>query len=79
VRVEGYTDSDKVSTLTFPDNMALSKARADMVASLIRAQLSDPSRVTSEGFGASNPIAGNDTSEGKAENRRVEIVIQRTQ
>jgi len=79
VRIEGYTDSDKVATPAFPDNMALSKARADTVAAIIRAQLKDPSRVTSQGFGESNPVAGNDTADGKAQNRRVEIVVQRAQ
>lgn len=77
VSVEGYTDSDKVSSVSFPDNMALSKARADTVAAIIRKRLSDPSRVTSEGYGDAQPIAPNTTSDGKAQNRRVEIVIQR--
>jgi type IV/VI secretion system ImpK/VasF family protein len=79
VRIEGYTDSDRVATPAFPDNMALSKARADAVATIIRSQLKDQSRVTTQGFGESNPIAGNDTAQGKSQNRRVEVVLQRTQ
>ncbi|MGA0603150.1 type IVB secretion system protein IcmH/DotU [Caulobacter sp. KR2-114] len=78
VRVEGYTDSDRVSSLTFPDNNALSLARAQAVAGMIKAKLSDASRVSAEGFGDSRPIASNDTPQGKALNRRVEIVIPRT-
>jgi len=78
VRVEGYTDSDRVSTLTFPDNNALSLARAQAVAGMIKAKLSDPSRVSAQGFGDSRPIESNDTPQGKALNRRVEIVIPRT-
>lgn len=79
VRVEGYTDSDKISNLTFPDNIALSKARADTVASLIKADLSKPGRVATEGFGQNNPVADNATAEGKSLNRRVEVVIPRSQ
>jgi type VI secretion system protein ImpK len=77
VRVEGYTDSDRVSGLTFPDNTALSQARADKVAELIRPHLSDPGRVTSQGYGDAQAIASNEDAEGKAKNRRVEVVIQR--
>ena len=79
IRIEGYTDSDRVKTLTFPDNMALSKARADMVAGIIKGKLTHPERVSAEGFGDNRPIATNDTALGKSLNRRVEIVIPRTQ
>jgi type VI secretion system protein ImpK len=79
VKVEGDADSDQVSTLSFPDNIALSKARADTVAAIIKSNLADPSRVTTEGLGDSQPIASNATAAGKAQNRRVEVVVQRTQ
>jgi type VI secretion system protein ImpK len=78
VKVEGYTDSDRVRTLTFPDNIALSKARADVVASIIKRKLSNPSRVAVEGFGDSRPVAPNSTRQGKTLNRRVEVVVQRS-
>jgi flagellar motor protein MotB len=77
VRVEGYSDSDRLSSVSFPDNTALSKARADTVATLIRKALADPTRVTTEGYGEAQPLAPNTTAAGKAQNRRVEIVIQR--
>ena len=77
VRVEGYSDSDRLSSISFPDNTALSKARADTVATLIRKALADPTRVTTEGYGEAQPLAPNTTAAGKAQNRRVEIVIQR--
>lgn len=77
VRVEGFTDSDRVNSAAFPDNTALSQARADMVAQLVRRYLSDQSRVTSQGYGDANPIASNETAEGKSQNRRVEIVVER--
>jgi type VI secretion system peptidoglycan-associated protein len=77
VRVEGHADSDRVASLAFPDNVSLSKARAETVAQIVRSKLTDPKRVTSEGFGDSQPIASNATASGKALNRRVEIVIPR--
>lgn len=78
VTVEGHADSDRVSSLAFPDNMALSEARADTVAQIIRRNLSDPGRVSAKGFGDSHPIASNSTAAGKSKNRRVEVVLQRT-
>jgi type VI secretion system protein ImpK len=79
IRIDGHTDSDPISTLTFPDNLALSKARAEAVARIVRSHLTDPSRVTAAGLGATQPIASNATPGGKALNRRVEIVIPRSQ
>jgi type VI secretion system protein ImpK len=77
VVVEGHADSDKVSSLQFPDNMALSQARAEKVGALIQSDLSDPGRVSTKGFGDTAPIASNASAEGKSENRRVEIVVPR--
>ena len=79
VTVEGHADSDQVSSLSFPDNTALSKARADVVAGIIGNVLSNPSRITAQGFGDSQPIASNKTDDGKSRNRRVEIVVPRQQ
>jgi type VI secretion system protein ImpK len=78
VTVEGHSDSDQISpTFAFPDNSALSKARAQKVADLLGSVLSNPGRIKVEGYGDSRPIATNDTAEGKALNRRVEIIIPR--
>ena len=77
VRVEGYTDSDKISTVAFPDNTALSQARAETVASLVKKRLSKSDRITAQGYGDGSPIASNATAAGKSQNRRVEIVLQR--
>lgn len=79
VTIEGHSDSDQISALAFPDNMALSQARAQIIAGLIGGVISNPGRISVEGFGDSRPIASNDTAEGKALNRRVEIVIPRQQ
>jgi type VI secretion system protein ImpK len=77
ITVEGHTDSAQISTLAYPDNMALSRARAAAIATLIRGSLSDGNRITARGFGDAQPIASNRTPEGRARNRRVEITIER--
>ena len=77
VLIEGHTDNDRIATATFPDNTVLSEARAETVAGLIRADLSDPSRVSTKGMGESVPIASNDSAAGKSQNRRVEVIVPR--
>lgn len=79
VRVDGHADTDRLTSITFPDNFALSKARAEAAAKIIQGQLSDKARVSTEGFGDSQPIASNATAAGKAMNRRVEVVIPRSE
>jgi type VI secretion system protein ImpK len=71
--VVGYTDSQGA----FNANLQLSVERAEAVAELLRANLSDPLRVTVEGRGETDPIADNSTEEGRAKNRRVEIKLAR--
>jgi len=78
VKVEGHSDSDRIASVTFPDNFALSTARAKTVGDILRSKLTDGSRVTTEGFGDAQPIASNSTPAGKALNRRVEVVIPRS-
>jgi type VI secretion system peptidoglycan-associated protein len=77
VTIEGHADSDRVASLQFPDNMALSQARAETVGKLVRTDLSDPARVTTKGLGETVPIASNDNAAGKSQNRRVEIIVPR--
>lgn len=77
VLVEGHADNDRVATARFPDNMALSEARAETVGRLIRDDLTEPARVSTKGLGESVPIAANDDAAGKSRNRRVEIVVPR--
>lgn len=68
--VEGHTDNSG----TPAHNLALSQARAQsVVAALVGAGIV-PDRLTAHGFGADRPVAGNDTEEGRAANRRVELV-----
>lgn len=78
VRVVGHTDSDRMSGRgRYKTNEQLSVARAQTVADILAGSLADSSRITVEGLGATDPIADNATREGKAQNRRVEIMIPR--
>jgi type VI secretion system protein ImpK len=77
ITVEGHADSDRISSLAFPDNTALSQARANTVANIIKSIIADPNRVTAKGMGESVPIASNDTPAGKTQNRRVEVIVPR--
>jgi len=77
IYVDGHTDNIPVANpetkKRFVDNLGLSLARAAAVArGLIQAKIS-PKRLVVRGFGSSRPIAKNDTREGRAKNRRVEI------
>jgi outer membrane protein OmpA-like peptidoglycan-associated protein len=71
VDVIGYTDSTGSETY----NQQLSEARASSVARYLESQGVLPARIVSSGMGESNPIASNDTAQGRALNRRVEIIL----
>ena len=75
IQVNGYTDNQPIHTARFPSNFELSQARADAVASHIRARLKDPKRLKSQGKADSDPLATNATPEGRLANRRTEVVI----
>ena len=68
--VEGHTDSDGEDAA----NQKLSEARAQSVLTEMTKLGISASRLTSKGHGETKPMAGNDTPEGKAQNRRVEFV-----
>lgn len=74
IEVSGHTDS----TGNAEYNLRLSQQRAQRVAQYLVAQGVTPNRVFASGMGESMPIASNDTPEGRARNRRVEIRIQPT-
>jgi outer membrane protein OmpA-like peptidoglycan-associated protein len=71
LRIEGYTDSTGSDEL----NMRLSRERADAVMSFLQTQGVAASRMTDQGYGPKFPVADNSTPEGRAKNRRVEIVL----
>lgn len=72
LEVVGYTDS----TGGFEYNQLLSERRAESVTSYLVAQGINASRVAEKGMGERLPVASNDTSEGRAQNRRVELDIR---
>ena len=71
LQVEGYTDSTGGDEL----NQRLSEQRADTVRDFLVAQGINPQNVTALGYGKNYPVASNDTREGRALNRRVELVV----
>jgi len=72
VIVEGHTDS--VGTDAY--NLKLSRRRADAVRQYLVKHGIPSSRITAEGFGESRPVASNDTADGRAQNRRVELRVE---
>jgi type VI secretion system protein ImpK len=77
IKIVGHSDSTPIRTVRFASNWALSVERAKAVAALIKPALSKPDRVEVDGKGADVPIASNKTAEGRARNRRVEVLIPR--
>ena len=79
VKVVGHTDNIPIKNVRFPSNFHLSVARAEAVANVLKKQLTKPDRVQTEGKGEDQPIANNANAEGRALNRRVEVLIPRTE
>ncbi|TCS43164.1 flagellar motor protein MotB [Reinekea marinisedimentorum] len=78
IYVEGHTDDVPIATARFRSNWLLSASRALAVAEyLFIAPEMDENRFTIVGHGSSKPIASNETPEGRAQNRRVEIIIKK--
>ncbi|MNX91358.1 putative lipoprotein YiaD precursor [compost metagenome] len=78
VVVEGFTDTEPIGPelrSRFPSNLELSSARADEVVRYLTSKGVPSSSISAQGFGEARPVASNATPEGRAKNRRVEIVI----
>jgi len=73
IKVIGHTDSQGSDAY----NQTLSQRRASSVAEYLLSQGVAPNKVTSEGKGESQPVADNETEEGRAKNRRVELHVNR--
>lgn len=77
ILIQGHTDNIPINTPRFRSNWELSTSRAVSVAhALFSGGVLDPGRVRVSGFADTQPVDTNDTPEGRARNRRVEIVIQ---
>lgn len=78
IRIEGYTDSVPISAALrqrFPTNWELSTQRATTVLRFLENAGVDGKNLAAVGYGPYRPVASNDTPEGKAENRRIEIAL----
>ncbi|HEX9780099.1 MAG TPA: OmpA family protein [bacterium] len=75
VAVEGHTDNVPIMHSGWASNQALSEARAKAVTEHLAGRGLDASRLIARGYGDSKPIASNDDTAGRQQNRRVEIVI----
>ncbi|PHQ26672.1 flagellar motor protein MotD [Marinobacter guineae] len=77
VKVEGFTDNLPISTPRFPSNWELSAARAAAVVRMLVMEGIEPERLAAVGYGQHQPVARNDTEEGRRRNRRVVLLISR--
>ncbi len=76
IRVEGHTDNTPIHNDRFPSNWELSTARATNVISYLMSHYGfSPQRLSAAGYGEFRPVASNFLAEGRAANRRVDIVI----
>lgn len=75
--IQGHTDNIPIETTRFPSNWELSAIRAtNVLRYMVRGGL-DVDRLTATGYGESVPVADNSTLEGRAQNRRLEFVLQK--
>jgi len=76
LRIEGHTDNVPIHTAEFDSNWELSAARATHIARIfIDLKAIPPERISAAGYSEYHPAAGNDTAEGRAENRRVDLFV----
>jgi len=76
LRIEGHTDTIPIHNDQFDSNWELSSARATRIARLfLDMKAVPPERISAAGYAEFHPVAPNDTAEGRAENRRVDIVV----
>ena len=76
VLIEGHTDNVPIKTNQFKDNWDLSTARATSIVRILTKDNSfDPSRITASGKSEFHPVKPNDSVEGRASNRRTEVIL----
>jgi len=78
IRIEGHTDNKAIVgplTQRYPTNWELSAGRAINVARYLQKQGIEPGSLSSAAYGEFKPVADNSTFEGRAKNRRIEIVL----
>lgn len=76
VMIEGHTDNVPIKTTLFEDNWDLSAARATSIVRILTKDFAfDSNRITASGRGKFHPVKTNDTAEGRADNRRTEVIL----
>ncbi len=75
VLVTGHSDNRPIATLRYPSNWKLSQDRAQQVMDVLAAKSGQPERFRAEGRSDTEPVASNDTADGRSRNRRVEITV----
>jgi chemotaxis protein MotB len=76
LRVEGHTDDVPIATARFRSNWELSTARAtSVIGEIAKLDVLPPANLSASGYGEFHPIASNETAEGRAQNRRVDLVV----
>lgn len=76
VLIEGHTDNIPIKTSQFQDNWELSTARATSIVRILTVDNNfDPTRITASGKGMFHPLKPNDSVEGRAANRRTEVIL----
>lgn len=75
--IVGHSDNQPIKSARFPSNMHLSLARAEAVTKTLADLVEDKSRLKAEGRADKEPIVKNDSAEGRATNRRIEILLVR--
>ena len=76
IRVEGHTDNISIHTTEFDSNWELSTARATRIArTFLDLKAMPPERISAAGYAEYHPVASNSTEAGRAENRRVDLVV----
>lgn len=75
VQVEGFTDNIPIKSPKYPTNWELSTARASTIVKYLAAKGVSPERLSAVGYGEYQPVASNETDAGRAQNRRVAIMV----
>lgn len=75
IQIEGFTDNIPISNSRYPTNWELSSARATAIVKWLASQGVEPERLAAVGYGEFQPVASNDTAEGRAQNRRVAVMV----
>ncbi len=75
IQVEGHTDDQPIKSPVYPSNWELSSARAASVVRLLAEQGVSPSRMVAVGYADNKPLDTNATPDGRARNRRVNVLI----